>query len=70
MQFKHWAVLLSAKEPSGQFTGSTQEKVCVKKNPELQSAHSETCLHYAQLFIAGQFSQILVVISAYVFTGH
>jgi hypothetical protein len=70
LQFKHLAVLLSPKEPFGQLKGSKQEKVCVKKNPELQIAHSETCLHCAQLFIAGHFSQILVVISAYVFTGH
>jgi hypothetical protein len=46
---------MSAKVPSGQLTGSTQEKVCVKKNPELQIAHSEICLHCAQLFIARQF---------------
>jgi hypothetical protein len=55
---------MSAKVPSGQLIESTQEKVCVKKNPEIQIAHSETCLHCAQLFMAGHFSQILVVRSA------
>ena len=47
-----------------------QENDGVKKKPELQTAHSETFLHCAQLLKVGHFSQIFVVRSAYVLIGH
>ena len=47
-----------------------QENDSVKKKPELQTAHSETCLHCAQLLKVGHNTQIFVVRSAYVLIGH
>ncbi len=61
-------LLSSEKVPSGQLW--TQENDGVKKKPELQTAHSETCLHCEQLLKVGHFSQIFVVRSAYVLIGH